>query len=160
MLFIRTLFWLNFTLALVWGLILQLSQLTSFANRDDIDATKFIIGLFTGTVRDFCKPNARVLVAPLCSRVVRVFAFDQGLERSWFFFSGYGAYSMPTNLTANATILGVQYEKPVGLGLGLPDSVVTTDVWYLGLSAFSMFYSLYFALNAILEHYGEGRPIS
>jgi hypothetical protein len=81
---------------------------------------------------------------------------SQGLERSWFFFSGYGAYSMPVNLTNNATHgLGVQYAKPAGLGLGMPDSVVTTDVWYLGLATFSMLYSLYFALHAILGHFGH-----
>jgi hypothetical protein len=83
----------------------------------------------------------------------------QGLERSWFFFSGYGAYSMPTNLTDNVTILDIQHAKPKGLGLSVPESVVTTDVWYLGLAAFSMFYSLYFALHAILDYFGACLPI-
>jgi hypothetical protein len=51
MLFIRTLFWLNFNLAIVWGVILQLTQLASFVNDSGVDAGQFLIGLFTGTVR-------------------------------------------------------------------------------------------------------------
>ena len=68
---------------------------------------------------------------------------------------------MPGNLTENATSgLEVQFEKPAGLGLNIPESVVTTDVWYLGLAVFSMGYSLYFALHAILEQFGDAHDPS
>jgi hypothetical protein len=78
MMFIRTLFWLNFTLAIVWGVLVQLTQLSTFVT-SDIDAVQFLIGLFTGTVRD---ANASLLCARracrapqrvLCSRTSSIF---------------------------------------------------------------------------------------
>ena len=53
--FIRTLFWLNFTLAIVWVVVVQISQLTAFV-QSDVDAGKFLVGLFTGTVRGVLLP--------------------------------------------------------------------------------------------------------
>lgn len=144
MMFVRSLFWLNFFCAAAWLGALQIPQIAEWApGVGASEAGGIFRSMFTGT---------------------------EGLERSFFYYSGYGVWSMPKNLTvdfnvSNSTFYVKGSPTPVYEPIAVKSAALgvfplnvgvlpNIDVWYLGLIFICYMYALLFILSNIFKFYG------